>query len=88
MLAVSLSTSCCHNGNVLLMKSITMFLLGTTFFNSFCIILKWCFFNASSSPMRTKAGTNGIDGILDFGVDGDDNDCVSLLGVPLFCPLA
>ena len=26
--------------------------------------------------MGTKAGTNGIDSILDFGVDGDDNGCV------------
>ena len=34
--------------------------------------------------MGTKAETNGIDGIFDFGVDGDDNGCVSLLGVPLF----
>ena len=82
MVAVSLSTSCCRNGNGLLIKSITIFLLGTNFFNSFCIILKWCFVDASSSPMRTKAGTNGIDGILDFGVDGDDNGCVSLWGVP------
>ena len=70
MVNVSLSTFCCHNGNVLLIKSITIFLLGTTFFNSFCIILKWHFINASSSPMGTKAGRNGIDKILDFGVDG------------------